>query len=227
MPNIMLHPIDPVFITQGFGLNKDVYAAFGLKGHNGIDYRTTFDDSKDGKRDVFAPYWGKVIEAADQGKKGYGRFLRLDLLDGSQVVLGHLDSFKVKIGDTVKTGQVIAISGNTGFSTGAHLHFGYRPPKWNPANGFAGYVDQMALMTSDIKKVTQGNFMPNKDSLADQFNGKILVAAQDRGRKWYVWDGMRYEIDKAPSFELKLQQRPVLPFVVFISNVDLEKIPVG
>jgi len=129
MPNIlMLHPIAPVTLTQGFGENPATYAQFGLKGHNGLDYRTKLADTPTGKRNVLAPYWGKVIEAANQGAKvGYGKFIRLELKNGGQAVLGHLDSFKVKVGDSVNPGDVIAVSDNTGFSSAAHLHFGYRP----------------------------------------------------------------------------------------------------
>lgn len=228
MSNIlMLHPIDPANLTQGFGENPAIYAQFGLKGHNGLDYRTKYPDSTTGKRDVRAPFWGKVIEAADQGKAGYGKFLRIELVNNNgQVVLGHLDSFKVKVGDSVTPGQVIAISDNTGFSTGAHLHFGYRPFGWNQQNGYAGYENQAPMMTSDLQKVLAQMDTP-VPGFAAQFNGKILVAVQDHGRKWYVWDGHRYEIDKAPAFELLLQRRPPPAFSVFISNVDLSKIPVG
>lgn len=224
MPSILLHPINPAFITQVFGVNRDVYAQFGLNGHNGVDYRTTYPDSPDGKRSVLAPYWGKVIEIGDQKNKGYGKFVRLELIDGSQCVLGHLDKVKVKLGASVDPGQEIAISDNTGFSTGSHCHFGYRPPRFDVNNGFSGYVDPSALLTSDLKKVLASKPM---DNFADKFNGKILVAVEDRGRKWFVYEGKRYEIDKAPAFELRLQARPAPAFAVFINNHDIGQIPLG
>lgn len=227
MPTLFLHPISPTTLTQKFGENPATYAQFGLKGHNGIDYRTKFDDSPTGKRDVLAPYWGDVIACGNDGAKaGYGKYIRIKTPQGGQIVLGHLDSFKVKVGDKVTPGQVIATSDNTGFSSGAHLHFGYRPPDWNAGNGFSGYVDQLSLLTSDLQKVLANPpSMPN--DFAAQFNGKILVAVQDRGRKWYVWDGLRYEIDKAPSFELILQRRPAPAFAIYINNADLGRIPVA
>lgn len=234
MPNLMLHPILPAQITQKFGERPDTYAQFGMKGHNGIDYHTKFPDTPDGKRNVLAPYWGIVRETGNDGTKtGYGKFLRIDLPDGAQIVLGHLASFKVKAGDAIEPGQIIAIADNTGFSTAAHLHFGYRPPNWNINNGFKGYTDQLPLLTDDLQKVLATSpshpvpTPPVNGNFADQFQGKILVAVEDHGRKWYVWDGLRYEIDKAPAFELKLQRRPAPPFAVFISNLDLNRIPIG
>lgn len=233
MPNIMLHPIAPPQLTQGFGERPDVYAQFHLKGHNGLDYHTKFPDTPLGRRDVLCPYWGKVITTGDEGKGGYGKYLRINLIDGAQIVLGHLYSFKVKVGDDVKPGQLLAISDNTGFSSAAHLHFGYRPPNWNVNNGFSGYVDQSKMLTDDLQKVLASHssqptpMPPVSTDFAAQFQGKILIAVEDHGRKWYVWDGARHEIDKAPAFELKLQRRPPPSFAVFISNADLARIPVA
>lgn len=224
----MLHPIDPVFITQEFGGNPAVYQQFGLKGHNGLDYRTKYPDSKTGKRAVRAPYWGTVTAIGDEKKAGYGKFIRIQFTDLSSCVLAHLDSVSIKVGDKVNPGDTIAISDNTGFSSAAHLHFGFRPANFDATNGFSGYVNQLPMMTSDLQAVLKLQPpMPPSDDFAKQFHGKILVAAQDRGRKWYVWDGLRYEIDKAPSFELRLQARPILPFLVFISNADLARIPIA
>lgn len=230
MPNLMLHPIAPVQITQNFGERPEVYGQFGLKGHNGIDYHTKFPDTPDGKRNVLAPYWGIVKEAGNDGAKvGYGKFLRIDLPDGAQIVLGHLSAFKVKAGDAVEPGQIIAIADNTGFSTAAHLHFGYRPPKWVIDNGFKGYVDQSKFLTSDLQAVlsTSPSHPVPTGNFADQFQGKILIAVEDHGRKWHVWDGARTEIDKAPAFELRLQRRPPPSYAVFISNADLARIPIA
>lgn len=233
----MLHPMDPVFITQGFGENPSVYAQFGLKGHNGLDYRTKQPDTPLGRRFVVSPYWGKIIEVGNQGKSGYGKFLRIEMPDGSQCVLGHLYSFKVELNDLVEPGQLLAISDNTGFSTAAHLHFGYRPPNWDQNNGYAGYIDQSAMLTSDLQKVLDSTKEPEpspapipepSQNFADQFIGKILVDVGDHGRKWFVThEGKRVEIDKAPALELKLQTRPIPGWGVFIDHASLQNIPLG
>jgi murein DD-endopeptidase MepM/ murein hydrolase activator NlpD len=54
---------------------------------------------------------------------GYGNLVVIEHEFGYQSYYGHLSTIKVKLGDYVKTGELIAFSGNTGRSTGPHLHF--------------------------------------------------------------------------------------------------------
>lgn len=53
----------------------------------------------------------------------------------------HLSEVKVKVGDKVKRGKVIGLSGSTGFSTGPHLHFGIKLKDADINNGYLGYSD--------------------------------------------------------------------------------------
>ncbi len=82
--------------------------------------------------DIAAPS-GTSVKAADSGTVtfagwdgGYGYVVRIDHGGGIVTVYGHLSSFLVSPGDVVKKGEVIARSGNTGRSTGPHLHFEVR-----------------------------------------------------------------------------------------------------
>ncbi len=54
---------------------------------------------------------------------GYGNCITLRHPDGRQTRYGHLSRILVKTGQTVKQGEKIALSGNTGRSTGPHVHF--------------------------------------------------------------------------------------------------------
>jgi murein DD-endopeptidase MepM/ murein hydrolase activator NlpD len=72
---------------------------------------------------------GTVILATSQG--GYGNLVLIDHHDGVVTAYAHLSTFRVSVGDSVSQGQTIALSGNTGNSTGPHLHFETR------ANGTA------------------------------------------------------------------------------------------
>jgi len=136
------NPLREIFITQKFGLNPKLYSKWELAGHNGIDLRTRSDDNPDNwKKEVFAILSGKVIEAKNDLGHPNGKFIRLAHSEKSRSVYCHLDSVEVSIGQEVKAGDVIGISGNTGASDGPHLHFGFCFPKPNINNGFRGYVD--------------------------------------------------------------------------------------
>lgn len=82
--------------------------------HTGVDFAVPQGT------DVLAVADGKIT-AANWGK-AYGTQLVQDLGDGTYVIYAHLSKALVKAGDKVKKGQHIAESGNTGNSTGAHLH---------------------------------------------------------------------------------------------------------
>ena len=70
---------------------------------------------------VYAPADGKVIIA--RALSGYGNYIMIDHGDGYYTGFGHLSSYNVNEGQTVSRGEQIATSGNTGISTGPHLHY--------------------------------------------------------------------------------------------------------
>ncbi len=147
-------------LTQAFGLNPADYAKFGLKGHNGIDWGLPTGTQ------IIAPHDGKVIEAQnDPG--GYGNYIKIeDSKEGS--VLAHLQTFQVKAGDMVSEGQPIALSNNTGNSTGPHLHWGYYLFPRDRANGYNGFIDQMLFLVQPMATITQAEL--NKIILARDTN---------------------------------------------------------
>ena len=69
---------------------------------------------------------GVVEKVRDTGEVGYGKSVQIRTPDGRLVIYGHLSEFNVNVGDKVRVGDIIAESGNTGRSTGAHLHFEVR-----------------------------------------------------------------------------------------------------
>lgn len=143
----LLYPIDKVFITQKFGERPDVYKQFGLKGHNGIDFRTRFVDSPLGRRYITAAADGIVeVTRADSG--GYGTHVRIRHADGSMTIYGHFTKSYVSQKQLVKAGQRIGLSGNTGFSSAPHLHWEYRSAGWekNKGDGYAGAVDPLPFL---------------------------------------------------------------------------------
>lgn len=120
-------------ISQGFGENAADYSRFGLKGHNGIDFAVPVGSA------VYAVDNGKVIERGDD-PSGYGLYLKIRH-EWGESLYAHLDSRIVAVDQVVSVGQKIGLSGNTGNTTGPHLHFGIRINPYNRADGFQGYSD--------------------------------------------------------------------------------------
>jgi murein DD-endopeptidase MepM/ murein hydrolase activator NlpD len=86
--------------------------------HKGIDIDINYAP-------VYAAGDGKVVYTGNRGD-GYGTMVLIDHGEGFETLYGHLSRSSVNVGDEVYKGQRIATSGNTGRSTGAHLHFEVR-----------------------------------------------------------------------------------------------------
>lgn len=92
-----------------------------LHGYNAIDLGTSPGTQ------VMAAADGTVIVARSSGYNGgYGEYIAIDHPNGTQTVYGHLSKVYVTPGQQVTQGQIIGLSGNTGRSTGPHLHFEIR-----------------------------------------------------------------------------------------------------
>jgi murein DD-endopeptidase MepM/ murein hydrolase activator NlpD len=84
--------------------------------HRGIDLKVQVGDT------IRAAFDGKV-RIKSYERRGYGYYLVLRHPNGLETVYGHLSKFLVKENDIIRAGKPIALGGNTGRSTGAHLHF--------------------------------------------------------------------------------------------------------
>lgn len=113
-------------ITSAFG-GRESPGGIGSTDHKGIDIGVAMNS------DVAAADGGKVTYAGWNG--GYGYMVRVDHGNGRVTEYAHLNGYYVQKGQSVKKGEVIALSGSTGNSTGPHLHFGVKQ------NGT--YVDPM------------------------------------------------------------------------------------
>ena len=85
--------------------------------HDGVDIVS------DGDKTILAVAPGKVIRSK-YTSDGWGQYVVIQMPDGRAIVYAHLvkDSQKVCVGDTIQVGQAIGTMGNTGNSTGSHLH---------------------------------------------------------------------------------------------------------
>ncbi|MBX4210465.1 peptidoglycan DD-metalloendopeptidase family protein [Candidatus Parcubacteria bacterium] len=120
---VLKWPLDSITITQYFG-NTDFAkstAAYGGKGHNGVDFAAAIGT--------------RILAAADGIVEGtgntdlvcpgasYGKWVFIRHNNGLSTLYGHLSLIKVTPGQSVHVGDIIGYSGNTGFTTGPHLHF--------------------------------------------------------------------------------------------------------
>ncbi len=114
IPPTFLKPISGGRLTSRFGKRKAPTRGASTY-HKGVDWSTPVGTS------VVASSGGTVIRAGWGG--GYGYCIYIEHPDGKVTRYGHLSKILVKAGQTVNQGEKIALSGNTGVSTGPHLHF--------------------------------------------------------------------------------------------------------
>lgn len=119
-------------IKWPFTNNKRVTSPFGMRLHPVLKQRrlhTGIDIAASTGTSVKAVYKGTVIFA--QYMSAWGNYILVDHGSGYISAYAHNSKLLVKKGDKVKTGQVIAKAGSTGWSTGPHLHFGIKKNgKW-------------------------------------------------------------------------------------------------
>lgn len=118
-------PLKNVIITQYFGgtefakQNASVYA--GRAYHPGIDLGTARGTT------IYAPLSGTVRATGNTdlvpGCFSWGKWTLLDHANGLSTLYAHQDVISVTAGQKVATGEIIGYTGNTGYSTGPHLHF--------------------------------------------------------------------------------------------------------
>lgn len=124
----------PAFVRPGVGRLTSGFGRRWGRLHAGIDLASGIGSP------VRAVTDATVIAAGNQG--GYGRAVRLEHQDGTVSVYAHMSALLVSVGQRVQAGDVIGREGNTGHSTGPHLHFEIRindvpinPIPWLTARG--------------------------------------------------------------------------------------------
>lgn len=152
MKPILCFPCNtPFVVSQKFGENHDYYFNnFHENGHNGWDFALRIGTP------LYATHNGTVsfCSVTDFGD------LAISIMDESgtfRTIYGHLSLAKVKLGDVIKKGQLIALSGNTGrYTSGPHLHFGIHEVvngmDINMDNGFNGGIDPAKYWDSTYPK---------------------------------------------------------------------------
>ncbi len=117
---ILAWPLDKVFVTQLFGKTVAAKRLYTSGSHSGIDFRASIGTP------VKSMGNGVVVGTGDTDVycKGasFGKWVFIKYDNGLSSTYGHLSVISSKAGQKVSTGDVVALSGNTGHSTAPHLH---------------------------------------------------------------------------------------------------------
>ncbi len=140
--------------TMGYVTSPYGYRRRFRRMHKGIDLKVQIGDT------IRAAFDGKVRLTRNQGRrKGYGLYVIVRHPNGLETVYGHLSKFLVTPDQYVKAGDPIALGGNTGRSTGPHLHFETR---------YMGYaINPAAIFDFENKTTHTDEFTFNKSSYQD------------------------------------------------------------
>lgn len=140
-PFVGNHPISYGFgETSGSSYVRLMQTLFKVDAHDGIDFALPEGT------EIIAADDGEVIHASSGI---YGQTVIIKHNWGNSYY-GHLSAIKVVVGAQVLKGELIALSGSSGISTGPHLHFGIRPSHYDPFNGYHGMVDPLPYLSGTV-----------------------------------------------------------------------------
>lgn len=180
--NNALIPDSYTFDLTGFCMpttNTRITDIFGYRPrrrrmHYGLDIKVYVGDT------IRAAFDGKVRVVKNQGRRGYGKYIVIRHDNGLETVYGHLSKQLVDPDQLVKAGEVIGLGGNTGRSTGSHLHFETR---------FLGIPMDPALMFNFEKQ----------DIVADSYTFEKKKGTSGTTRNVASGEGMFYKVKKGDT----------------------------
>ena len=162
-------PTEHTRITDVFG-----YRPRRRRAHYGLDIKVYVGDT------IRAAFDGKVRIVKNQGRRGYGKYVVIRHDNGLETVYGHLSKQLVDVNQRVKAGEPIALGGNTGRSTGSHLHFETR---------FLGIPINPALMF-DFEK---------QDIVADSYTFQKTKGSSDKAKSMASGEGLFYKVKRGDT----------------------------
>ncbi len=119
---ILAWPLKSVYITQRFGNTAFAQSgAYNGSGHNGIDFRAAIGTPILSAGNGVVRDYGNTDSIP--GCYSYGKWILVEHSTGLSTMYAHLSAITTSRGQVISTGDIIGYSGNTGYSTGPHLHF--------------------------------------------------------------------------------------------------------
>jgi murein DD-endopeptidase MepM/ murein hydrolase activator NlpD len=148
---ILAWPLDDVYITQLFGKTVGAEKLYTSGSHNGVDFRASTGTKVKNVLDGVVVGTGNTDQYP--GCYSFGKWVMVKHTNGLSTIYGHLSVISVSTGQNLATGDTIGFSGNTGYSTGPHLHIsvyatqGVRIEKFTNSKG----CKQATIPLADIK----------------------------------------------------------------------------
>lgn len=189
-------------ITSNFG-----YRPAFRRQHKGLDIKVYTGDT------IYAAFDGKV-RVVDYEAAGYGNYIVIRHANGLETIYGHLSKHLVKTNDVVKSGQPIGLGGNTGRSTGSHLHFETRllgvaidpklmfdfPNQDVTGDYFVYHAERIKHEAAEAKTLAHAEAKPTPQS-ADESTAKKDTAKDKKQKKATQEEtqGKYYKIKKGDS----------------------------
>ena len=117
---VLSWPLDDIFVTQLFGKTSSSKRLYASGSHSGVDFRASVGTPVKAMED------GVVVGVGDTDvtcpKASFGKWMLIKYNNGLSSAYGHLSLSKAYAGQTISKGEIVAYTGNTGHSTGPHLH---------------------------------------------------------------------------------------------------------
>ena len=159
---------DNLVMSDGYGISPTSYRNHA---HNGIDLKARYQDV------MATENQGRVVKVGSDKTSGNFAVVEYDRADGAKwrVSYCHLDSVAVRQGDTVNAGKKLGVSGNTGNSTGPHLHLTVRHQAAgsaefktvDPLNYLAEIAVRGNLTATVVKKGTNADLLASRKGGVD------------------------------------------------------------
>lgn len=231
-----VHPIkDQSKITRETGYGMRMHPIFKKRQlHTGVDYVVPMNT------EIVATADGKILTAKNWSK-GYGVHITIEHVDGYSTFYAHLEKLLVKEGQQVKQGEVIALSGTTGISTGPHLHYEVRKNgeaidfekedlgmnTANPANTLARFAsnylayDPKAIESSFEAVFHNPNFTLEDRNIMLSEDYRLFIARHKEKKTEIENTLRRVVLMKGFSLEI-LEQKEVFLYKKDITDTDLD-----
>ncbi|MGC9603579.1 MAG: peptidoglycan DD-metalloendopeptidase family protein [Minisyncoccia bacterium] len=162
-PGVLDFPVSDAVITQYYGPTKFAERAYRTGFHTGVDFSAVIGTP------VFATADGTItrVDNNDRGtsrwnRYQYGRYILIAHTNNLSSLYAHLSRAMVKTGDIVKKGDLIGYSGNSGYATGPHLHFGVY---WTPSIQLKPVPPAAGLVPIGVT-IDPMSYLPNGDVIS-------------------------------------------------------------